>query len=223
MWAISSLTIKTVTTLNSNSQQSPSLALPLKSPPDPAPQASTGAPTCLRVRGARGSVLVTWPVRSGRTARHPPVLRSPRPRARVCRPQVSPIPPVSCDVLQFAPRGEGDMEEPVPSPFRPLWSPRADEMATLGLSKVFILDKYFTELQKFWETEKKLQGVCSRKCACVCEWVCRWTGMRGSLLRELWRGTLAVVDECVSETTFCLLLQSWSRVCLRKARFSFSS
>ncbi|XP_072390346.1 unconventional myosin-Ia isoform X2 [Diabrotica undecimpunctata] len=30
-------------------------------------------------------------------------------------------------------------------------------MATLGLSKVFILDKYFTELQKFWETEKKLQ------------------------------------------------------------------
>ncbi|XP_017854595.1 unconventional myosin-IXa isoform X3 [Drosophila busckii] len=26
-----------------------------------------------------------------------------------------------------------------------------------SLSKVFILDKYFTELQKFWETEKKLQ------------------------------------------------------------------
>lgn len=35
-------------------------------------------------------------------------------------------------------------------------------MATLGLSKVFILDKYFTELQKFWETEKKLQGEYSR-------------------------------------------------------------
>lgn len=35
---------------------------------------------------------------------------------------------------------------------------RTPEMATLGLSKVFILDKYFTELQKFWETEKKLQG-----------------------------------------------------------------
>ncbi|XP_045609513.1 unconventional myosin-Vb-like [Procambarus clarkii] len=33
-------------------------------------------------------------------------------------------------------------------------------MATLGLSKVFILDKYFTELQKFWETEKKLQDAC---------------------------------------------------------------
>lgn len=33
-------------------------------------------------------------------------------------------------------------------------------MATLGLSKVFILDKYFTELQKYWETEKKLQGKC---------------------------------------------------------------
>ncbi|EEC11822.1 hypothetical protein IscW_ISCW009515, partial [Ixodes scapularis] len=31
-------------------------------------------------------------------------------------------------------------------------------MATLGLSKVFILDKYFAELQKFWETERKLQG-----------------------------------------------------------------
>lgn len=31
-------------------------------------------------------------------------------------------------------------------------------MATLGLSKVFILDKYFTELQKYWETEKKLLG-----------------------------------------------------------------
>jgi dachs len=31
-------------------------------------------------------------------------------------------------------------------------------MATIGLSKVFILDKYFTELQKFWETERKVQG-----------------------------------------------------------------
>lgn len=29
--------------------------------------------------------------------------------------------------------------------------------ATLGLSKVFILDKYFSELQKYWETEKRLQ------------------------------------------------------------------
>jgi hypothetical protein len=36
------------------------------------------------------------------------------------------------------------------------------EMATLGLSKVFILDKYFTELQKYWETERKLQGKCFR-------------------------------------------------------------
>ena len=33
-----------------------------------------------------------------------------------------------------------------------------DKMATIGLSKVFILDKYFTELQKFWETERKVQG-----------------------------------------------------------------
>ncbi len=29
---------------------------------------------------------------------------------------------------------------------------------TIGLAKVFILDKYFSELQKFWETEKRLQG-----------------------------------------------------------------
>lgn len=41
---------------------------------------------------------------------------------------------------------------------------RTPEMATLGLSKVFILDKYFTELQKFWETEKKLQGTKLRYC-----------------------------------------------------------
>ncbi|XP_075739430.1 unconventional myosin-IXb-like dachs isoform X3 [Rhipicephalus microplus] len=34
-------------------------------------------------------------------------------------------------------------------------------MATLGLSKVFILDKYFAELQKFWETERKLQDASS--------------------------------------------------------------
>lgn len=41
---------------------------------------------------------------------------------------------------------------------------RTPEMATLGLSKVFILDKYFTELQKFWETEKKLQGTKLQNC-----------------------------------------------------------
>lgn len=35
-------------------------------------------------------------------------------------------------------------------------------MASVGHSKVFILDKYFTELQKFWETEIKLQGNASR-------------------------------------------------------------
>ncbi|XP_064477928.1 myosin-I heavy chain-like [Ornithodoros turicata] len=34
-------------------------------------------------------------------------------------------------------------------------------MATIGLSKVFILDKYFAELQKFWETERKLQDASS--------------------------------------------------------------
>ena len=30
--------------------------------------------------------------------------------------------------------------------------------STMGLSKVYILDKYFSELQKFWDTEKRLQG-----------------------------------------------------------------
>ena len=30
--------------------------------------------------------------------------------------------------------------------------------ATMGTNKVFILDKYFNELQKFWDTEKRLQG-----------------------------------------------------------------
>ena len=29
---------------------------------------------------------------------------------------------------------------------------------TMGTNKVFILDKYFSELQKFWDTEKRLQG-----------------------------------------------------------------
>ncbi|KAG7296332.1 hypothetical protein JYU34_021470 [Plutella xylostella] len=65
-------------------------------------------------------------------------------------------------------------------------------MATLGLSKVFILDKYFTELQKFWETEKKLQGepsaaaVTPRLCVCcvtcirsVCVWSRRWSSLFG--------------------------------------------
>lgn len=58
-----------------------------------------------------------------------------------------------------------------------LWWFHAAEMATLGLSKVFILDKYFTELQKFWETEKKLQGVCGVvwECIYVCVCVC-WCG-----------------------------------------------
>ena len=29
---------------------------------------------------------------------------------------------------------------------------------SVGMSKVFMLDKYFSELQKFWDTEKRLQG-----------------------------------------------------------------
>ena len=42
------------------------------------------------------------------------------------------------------------------------------KMATIGLSKVFILDKYFTELQKFWETERKVQGKMSHLSRCCC-------------------------------------------------------
>ena len=34
----------------------------------------------------------------------------------------------------------------------------------MGTNKVFILDKYFNELQKFWDTEKRLQG----KYICLC-------------------------------------------------------
>ena len=30
--------------------------------------------------------------------------------------------------------------------------------SVVGMSKVFMLDKYFSELQKFWDTEKRLQG-----------------------------------------------------------------
>ncbi|KAH9630198.1 hypothetical protein HF086_010704 [Spodoptera exigua] len=52
-------------------------------------------------------------------------------------------------------------------------------MATLGLSKVFILDKYFTELQRFWETEKKLQGErpFTRAAACACAVRCPTTSL----------------------------------------------
>eukprot|EP00096_Caligus_rogercresseyi_P005563 TRINITY_DN21378_c0_g1_i1.p1 TRINITY_DN21378_c0_g1~~TRINITY_DN21378_c0_g1_i1.p1 ORF type:complete len:228 (+),score=41.18 TRINITY_DN21378_c0_g1_i1:113-796(+) len=44
-------------------------------------------------------------------------------------------------------------------------TPRATTLShpqqTLGMSKVFILDKYFSELQKFWDTEKRLQDATS--------------------------------------------------------------
>lgn len=35
----------------------------------------------------------------------------------------------------------------------------SEVMAMATFSKVFILDKYFSEYQKFKETEKKLQGM----------------------------------------------------------------
>ena len=31
--------------------------------------------------------------------------------------------------------------------------------SAVGMSKVFMLDKYFSELQKFWDTEKRMQGM----------------------------------------------------------------
>jgi hypothetical protein len=34
----------------------------------------------------------------------------------------------------------------------------AASQPNLGMSKVYMLDKYFSELQKFWDTEKRLQG-----------------------------------------------------------------
>ena len=43
----------------------------------------------------------------------------------------------------------------------PMSSPTMNPASTVaggGMSKVFMLDKYFTELQKFWATEKRLQG-----------------------------------------------------------------
>lgn len=41
-------------------------------------------------------------------------------------------------------------------------------MAMATFSKVFILDKYFSELQKFWETEKKLQGTITTHSCLMC-------------------------------------------------------
>ena len=37
-------------------------------------------------------------------------------------------------------------------------SSSSSQQNVAGMSKVYILDKYFHELQKFWETEKRLQG-----------------------------------------------------------------
>ena len=38
---------------------------------------------------------------------------------------------------------------------------------SVGMSKVFMLDKYFSELQKFWETEKRLQGGKKNQCLLI--------------------------------------------------------
>ena len=61
-----------------------------------------------------------------------------------------------------------------------------------GMSKVYILDKYFHELQKFWDTEKRLQGkffffffIFFSSFSCVSKYVyvsiltCHWGKSRG--------------------------------------------
>lgn len=40
----------------------------------------------------------------------------------------------------------------------PMSGSSANMNPSVGISKVFMLDKYFSELQKFWDTEKRLQG-----------------------------------------------------------------
>ena len=42
--------------------------------------------------------------------------------------------------------------------FEPMSGSTPNLNPSVGMSKVFMLDKYFSELQKFWETEKRLQG-----------------------------------------------------------------
>lgn len=106
------------------------------------------------------------------------------------------------------------------------------EMATLGLSKVFILDKYFTELQKFWETEKKLQGVqtgrqaglwrgwwlceCICVCVCVCVSLALWTGMREVRVSVSLKGSRLACLVCFlrwwvdsSNNAGCIVVGNW--------------
>ncbi len=82
-------------------------------------------------------------------------------------------------------------------------------MATsLGLSKVFILDKYFSELQKFWETEKRLQGKMRRKRrGIVSLLICMWseTGVSSSSRIEKSHKSL------MNCSLFLLLLSRWSQ------------
>ena len=42
--------------------------------------------------------------------------------------------------------------------FEPMSGSTPNLNPSVGMSKVFMLDKYFSELQKFWDTEKRLQG-----------------------------------------------------------------
>ena len=44
--------------------------------------------------------------------------------------------------------------------------------SAMGTNKVFILDKYFNELQEFWDTEKRLHGklVTQLRVHCTAVW-----------------------------------------------------
>ena len=85
-------------------------------------------------------------------------------------------------------------------------------MATsLGLSKVFILDKYFSELQKFWETEKRLQGKMRRRGGIVSLLICMWSETRvssSSKMEKSHKGGEKKFDELL---LLPLLLSRWSQ------------
>lgn len=93
-------------------------------------------------------------------------------------------------------------------------------MATLGLSKVFILDKYFTELQKFWETEKKLQGEYSgeiQELVHISRTRPKHSPQPGGLSwsktkLKLWHRTVMIHTQRIDETIISKSLRLWDRL-----------
>ncbi len=85
-------------------------------------------------------------------------------------------------------------------------------MATsLGLSKVFILDKYFSELQKFWETEKRLQGKMRRRGGIVSLLICMWSETRVSSSSKMEKSHKGGEKSLMNCSLFPLLLSRWSQ------------